>query len=307
MRKLLAVFVTVAMLALLPAGGWAQSTALPNRIGDLEEMIYGRTHPGSLVERLERLERDLWGETRTGPLLARVEAINDELTRSGMEGSSLLLRLNAVEWMLNQEVTSGQPLARRIEQVEVGVWGERQTGPFSQRLANMMELVWPGGRLNVAEVEVPAQTLVKIRLLEEVNSGNARVDQLVPYRVASDVMVDGRLVLPAGTEGKARVVKVEAAGSLGRSGRVELDFGVVRAIDGTDVRMNVDERAAEQNAQAAAAAASVAGAVLLGPIGLVSGYFVRGQDHVIPAGSEFYVEVVNPVKVHGLSLVPVTE
>lgn len=307
MRKLLAVFLTVAMLALLPGGGWAQSAPLPNRIAGLEDLIYGREQPGSLVERLERLERDLWGQSRTGPLLARVEGIYDELLRTGMEGSSLFLRLNAVEWMLNQEVTSGQPLGRRIEQVEVGVWGERQTGPFSQRLENMMDLVWPGGRLNIGEVEVPEATLVKIRLLEEVNSSSARVDQEIPYRVASDVMVEGRLVLPAGTEGRARVVKVEAAGSLGRSGRVELDFGVVRAIDGTDIRMHVDEKAAEQNTQAAAAAASVAGAVLLGPIGLVGGYFVRGQDHVIPAGTEFYVEVDNPVKVHGLSLVPAAD
>src|SRR5690606_35253807 len=101
----------------------------------------------------------------------------------------------------------------------------------------------------------------------EVNSAQNRVGEAIPYRVARDVMVDDRLVIPAGTESEARVTKVESAGALGKSGRVELDFGTVTALDGTKIRLQVDEKSAKQNTELAAAA-SVGGLVLLGPIGL---------------------------------------
>lgn len=303
MRKGVSVCLMVLLLLSTGSGTFAQTT-LPDKLAVVEDIIFGREQAGvgSLVDRVTRLEREVYGREGSGPLLARVEEMHRLLVEGG-SGDSLLLRLNAVEWMLYQEVGPSHPIGRRLDRLEVEVLGERQTGPIQERVARLMDLVWPGGSLNTGMVEIPEETLVLIRLEAEVDSGKNRVDQLIPYRVAKDVMVDDRLVIPAGTEGQARVTKVSSAGMLGRSGKVELDFGTIVSLDGTPVRLAVEERAARENTEVAAAA-SVGGLVLLGPIGLVGGVFVQGREHVIPAGTEFYVEVSRPVEVMGLALTP---
>jgi len=42
----------------------------------------------------------------------------------------------------------------------------------------------------------------------------------------------------------------------------------------------------------------------LGPVGLVGGLFVQGQDHVVPVGTQFFVEVSQEAQALGLSLTP---
>jgi hypothetical protein len=63
----------------------------------------------------------------------------------------------------------------------------------------------------------------------------------------------------------------------------------------------VDEKATEMNKSLQfAAGASMAGVLLLGPVGLVGGYFVKGKDVAIPVGTEFFVSITTPVQVTGL-------
>lgn len=304
MRRGIAMALIFSLL-IVTAGGavWAE-TSLPEKLAAVERVIFGREQSGtgSLVERVTRLEDELYGQQGRGPLLARVETMYEQVVLGGSV-NSLLLQLNAVEWMLYQEISPGEPLGARLATLENQVVGERSTGPLQSRIRALADMVWPGGHLNVADVEIEAETLVMIRLEGEVNSRTNRVGQLIPYKVARDVTIDDRLVIPRGTRGEAKVTNVQSAGGLGKSGRVELDFGTITALDGTKVRLQVAEKAAKENTEMAAAA-SIGGLVLLGPIGLVGGLFVRGDHHVIPAGTEFYVEVDRPVTVQGLALKP---
>lgn len=304
MRRGIAMALVFSLL-MVTAGGavWAE-TSLPEKLAAVERVIFGREQSGtgSLVERVTRLEDELYGQQGRGPLLARVETMYEQVVLGGSV-NSLLLQLNAVEWMLYQEISPGEPLGSRLATLENQVVGERSTGPLQNRIRALADMVWPGGHLNVADVEIEAETLVMIRLEAEVNSRTNRVGQLIPYKVARDVTIDDRLVIPRGTRGEAKVTNVQSAGGLGKSGRVELDFGTITALDGTKVRLQVAEKAAKENTEMAAAA-SIGGLVLLGPIGLVGGLFVRGDHHVIPAGTEFYVEVDRPVTVQGLALKP---
>ena len=185
-----------------------------------------------------------------------------------------------------------------------GILGGTQNLPLAERLSALVELVWPSGQINVQAVHVPAETLVRIRLDTEINSSRNSVGDRIRYRIVDDVIVDGRIVIPAGAEGEARVTGVQAARAFGQAGRVEIDWGFAHSFDGTPIRFNVSARASQENQQLAVAA-SVAGLMLLGPIGLVSGFLVQGQEHIIPAGTEFFVEVARSVEVLGLSLTPV--
>jgi len=190
--------------------------------------------------------------------------------------------------------------------METAMFGETYPSKgLVARLDALLELMWPGGRVYVAERDLPKGTLVKIELLTELNSERSRPNDPVSYRVAEDVRVDNAIVIPRGTVGQGHVVSVDTAGRLGQDGLVRVDFGRVAAMDSKNVPIQVAERATEQNKSLElAAGASLAGVVLLGPIGLAAGYFVRGRSHVVPIGTTFYAETASDVKVNALSLIP---
>ncbi|MBO8142262.1 MAG: hypothetical protein H0Z37_08830 [Firmicutes bacterium] len=302
-RKRVACLVAVFVLSLTPAA-WAQETTLPSMLAAAEQAVYGQEQAGSFLDRVARLERDLYGEVESGPLLVRLQNVYGYVTGFASGPSSVAVQLNAVEYVVFQRMTSGVPLTRRLDELERNILGATQQGmPLAERVQSLVELVWPSGELNVQPVMLPSQTLVRIHLLTEINSAHSQVGQPIRYRVVEDVIVDGRIVIPAGAEGEGTVTSVQSAGRFGQAGRVEVDWGTVPAIDGTAVKMSVSERAAKQN-QELAVAASVAGVVLLGPIGVVGGYFVQGKEHVVPVGTQFYVEVAREAKVAGLALTP---
>lgn len=293
----------IVLLTLAPAVP-AQESSLPGMLAAAERAIYGSEQAGSLVERVARLERDVYGDAQTGPLLVRIQDVYGYLTGVGGGPYSVALQLNVVEYLVFQRLSTGVALTRRIEDLERSLLGTTQQLPLAERVRSLVELVWPEGQLNVRSVTVPKETLVKIHLLTEIHSGNSRVGQRVRYRVVEDVIIDDRITIPAGAEGEGEVTAVQAAGRFGQAGRVEVNWGTVPAIDGTRVQLNVSTRAAQQN-QELAVAASMAGVVLLGPIGLVGGFFVQGQEHMVPVGTQFYVEVDRETQVQGLSLTPV--
>lgn len=304
MRKVTALVLACLMLAVTSLGALAQDASLPGMLATAEKVIYGNERSGSLLERVARLEQDVYGRERSGALLTRTQNVYSFLTGAAGSGTSVVVQLNVVEYLVFQRLSTGMGLVQRIEELERGILGATQDMPLAERINSLVELVWPSGQLNVRSMEVPAETLVRVRLLTEINSSRNEVGDRINYRVVDDVTIDGRVVIPAGAAGEGRVTAVQSARRFGQAGRVEVDWGTVSTFDGTPVRFNVSERAARQN-QELAVAASIAGLMLLPPIGLVGGFLVQGEEHIIPVGTEFFVEVARDSQVLGLSLTPV--
>lgn len=309
MRKTVAWIVTFSLVwwIMVPAAQ-AQTVAVgPPGLIQVEQVLYGREQEGALLTRLERAERDVFGRPQEGSaFLVRLQRLQNLLT--GADGDvSLKMKLNAIEWVTFQSINEGPSIQRRLEQLESQLYGQIQSDlGLVERLNQLLELMWPGGRIYVADVTIPKGTLVRIELLTELNSEKSKPNDVVRYRVVDNVSVDGRIAIPAGAEGAGHVVTVTSAGRLGQDGLVRVDFGTVSAMDSSAVRINLDERATERNQSLElAAGASLAGIVLLGPIGLAAGYFVQGRQHVVPQGSVFFVEVAQDTNVQALSLVPV--
>lgn len=304
MRRAVALVLAFVMTALASVGALAQDSSLPSLLASAERAIYGSERTGSLLERLVRLEEDVYGREQSGALLTRAQNVHAYLTGALAGSQSIVVQLNVVEYMVFQRLSTDLGIVQRIEELERSVLGATQSGPLGERVRSLVELVWPSGELNLHRVQLPAETLVRVHLLTEINSSSNQVGDRIRYRVVDDVRVDGRIVIPAGVEGEGRVTAVQSARRFGQAGRVEIDWGAVPTLDGTPVRFNVSERAAKQN-QELAVAASVAGLMILGPIGLVGGFLVQGSEHVVPVGTEFYVEVARDAEVLGLSLTPV--
>ncbi len=304
MKRLALVLCCLLILTGLPLPAAANVTPI-SVLTAVEETLYGEAGTGALIERIERVEKDVFGSVQEGAAMLRIDRVNTFLQSTEAQGGSMRLQLNLAEWGFTGVLTDGQPLIQRLEKLEQEWFGAPQTGPLADRIRNMMLNIWGTTELDLKKVTLPAETLVRISLLKSVNSATTKVGDKIPYRVVDDVMVDGRMVIPAGTEAVATVTEVTSAGPLGRDGRIVIDFGRVASLDGTFVELRVDQRATEKNKSLElAAGASMAGVMLLGPVGLVGGYFVKGKDVGIQERQPFYVETLRTVQLSGFILRP---
>ena len=309
-RKIIcSVLAALLVLTSVPVAEQDVTTTTPGlQLNLVETILYGAPKEGSLIPRIEQAERDVLGQVQIdgGSIIARI----DNLLRvvGGIaSGSSLLMRLNSLEWMTFQEVTYGQPLMRRIETLERAFYGEISRDSVSQRIARLSRDIWGSEQIHIARKQVPAETTLRISLLTEINSGSMKPGDAVRYKVTETLRLENTILIPAGTQGVGTVMEVRQAGPLGRDGLVTIDWGYVTAIDGTQVKVTIGAAATERNQHSAelAAGAAMAGVILLGPIGLAAGALVPGKEHVIPVGTQFYAEVAEAVNINGLSLVPV--
>ena len=111
------------------------------------------------------------------------------------------------------------------------------------------------------------------------------------------------LVLPKGSQGSGVVTKVSRPKSFGRSGALDVSFDQVFSVDDEVIPTVLGPEAKEKlKMEAAAVGASTIGALALGPIGLVGGFFVKGKDVSLPAGSTLYIETQEAVTTKGLEL-----
>lgn len=286
-----------------PAGSATVTAPTPlAAMADAEKLFYGKEQTGSLVERINNLERDVFGEVQSGALFSRIDRLQAYLLINSAGVTSVATKLNALEWFFTRQLTKGS-IIPRLQNLETLLYGSPRPGSAIQRINDLVQLTWPGGKLDTADVKLPDKTLVRIKLLDEINSATNKVGDTIRYVVADDVSMGGRVVIPAGSPGEGVVVEVTSAGRLGRDGRVVVDFRTVSAIDGTPVPVRVDLVATEQNKSLQlAAGASMAGVILLGPIGIVGAYFVTGKEHVIPVGTEFFVETQREITTSGLKV-----
>lgn len=291
------------ILTIIPHVAFASATPLDSLVS-VEIMLYGQTQEGSLIERIERIETDIYGETKQGAVLMRIDQVQTFLQSS--EGSGgLQLRLNLAEWGFSYTFNSEAPLIERLQGLETVLYGAPQPGNISTRAETLMMDIWGTTKLDTKKVTLPAQSLVKIALLKTIDSGKSQVGDVVDYKVVEDVVVEGRVVIPAGVVSQAKVTEVSSAGRLGKDGRMVVDFGRVASLDGTPVRLRVDERATQENKSLElAAGASMAGIVLLGPVGLAGGYFIKGKDVKIEANTQFYVETERAIPLSGFYFRP---
>lgn len=287
-------FFSVLLCAVLLVSSMGISAAAtPDTVQDRLELIekdtYGTPQTGALLDRIAKLETDYDGAHRTGSLMARVNALYDEVYTNSTK-PSILAELNALEWNVSHEV-SMESVENRVANMEIDLAGKTSEGTYEKRIAALSQISFGSAELPMGAVSVPAGTLIKVALVTPVSTKNIKVGDTVRYKVAEDVIVDGSLVFAKGLPGEGVVTKAKPARNFGRNAQVEVDFKQTKAIDGTEVDTFVGEKAKKEMKQLAmAAGASLAGIVVLGPIGVIAGAFVNGKNIELPAGTEVYIQ-----------------
>jgi hypothetical protein len=91
-----------------------------------------------------------------------------------------------------------------------------------------------------AEVVIPSGTVVFGELEERItsNENKFRVGYPVDSHVWKDVVVDGHVVIPAGTPMVMRIHKLKGSGTGGRGGALEIMAVSVKARDGTEITLD---------------------------------------------------------------------
>ncbi len=137
------------------------------------------------------------------------------------------------------------------------------------------------------QVFVPAGTKVGLQFVTPVDSGKIATGAKVRFRVLQSVLGGRHVVIRAGGPVIGIVTEVTKPGIFGRSARVVVGSLSVLAVDGRPLPLRdiVISKATVSNSRLGAAGASVAGAVILGPIGLLAGAFVKGSYVSVPAGT----------------------
>lgn len=267
----------------------------------IENGMYGHSQTGSLLERTNKLEKDYLGMHPTGTMISRIDNLYNILY-DNTSAPSAITQLNAIEWAVTHEVTMNS-IQARSEQLETVIEGGPKEGTLKKRIAKLGELAFGGVKIPLVQTSIPTDTLVKIALVTPIKSQELKVGDTIKYQVAEDVMINGTLVFAKGAPGTGTVNKVTQARNFGRDAKVEIGFDQTTAIDGSTVRTFLGEKAKqEMKSVAMAAGATVAGMVLLGPIGVVTGAFINGKNINIEAGTELYIQTKEDTTVFGIQV-----
>lgn len=294
----------ISLLCLAPVFAEEPAT-LSDRIDRVDEVIYGSAQSGSLISRVDNADNLIYGNGNSSAsgLDNRITNLYTDVVKSDNDAQpSIATRLNAMEYYLTDEIKSDS-LKTRIGDLETKVYGAEKKGAIDQRLANLEKSVYGDQHYEMKTVELPANTVFKISLNDDVSSKTNQVGDPVTFTVQEDVSVGDVLVLPKGAQGSGVVTKVSRPKSFGRSGALDISFDQVFSVDDEVIPTVLGPEAKEKlKMEAAAVGASTIGALALGPIGLVGGFFVKGKDVSLPAGSTLYIETQEAVTTKGLEL-----
>jgi hypothetical protein len=294
-----------AVFALLTTSVWAAPDTVLEKTEALESTVYGKVQVGALTDRVHQLQDTIYGTKQQGSITGQVESLYTSVEGQGTK-ITLHQEVNALEWMYFDEVHSGS-LVERIGEMERSVTGLEAKGSLQSRVQTLKKSIFGTQvALRAKQGTIGADQVFTLELTEPVTSKKNVKDDVVHVKVAEDVMDGETLLIPKGTIGTGHISEITKARSFGRNAKLNIVFDQLQGIDGTVfTAIQGEEAKAKTKGELKAAGASVAGAVLLGPVGLVGGFFVKGKSIDLPVGTLVYVQpessvTISGVEVHGV-------
>lgn len=296
MKKQLALTIIASIMT---SAVFAAPTTVMEKTNAMETAVYGSAQEGAIVDRVNQLDDTVYGAQKGGTVSDKVDQLYASVVG---EGNSISVRqeLDVLEYTFQKEVTPGSMLDR-LSRLERNVNGRVNTGSIESRISTLKT------KINGSDVKltnqigtIAADHVFKVRLTDPVSTKTNQLGDSLGFVVAEDIMDGDVLLVPNGTPGTATITSLKKARSFGRNGNIDMAFNIP-VMDGSEfTAVQGDEAKERTKGEIKAAGASVAGAVLLGPVGLVGGLFVKGKSVELPAGTEIYVQPQDVVTVQGI-------
>jgi hypothetical protein len=148
-----------------------------------------------------------------------------------------------------------------------------------------------------ADLNVPRGTRVRLTFAETLDSRTSEKGDTVRFKVVQDVYVAGERVVARGARATGLVTSVRKPRRFGRRAEIKIDLVGVRAVDGK--QLPLERYSTGDRYSAGGAAAAGGGLIVLGPIGLAAGAFVKGKHLKVDAGTAIDAAVSTDVRVKG--------
>ena len=300
LKKLFRIMLCAVFLVTMTGTAFAEvANTADDKIAAIEVTLYGAAQTGPLAERLNKLEKDFEGTHRGGSLMDRINALYDA-TYDNSAGPSLITQMNALEWAISHKV-SMECMQQRVNNMEMSVNGKTATGTFKSRVDALSQFAFGSKEIPLAQTAVPANTLAKVALVDRLNAKNLKKGDVIRLQAAEDVVENGMLLFTKGAAGEGVITKVSQAKNFGRNAEVEIDFKYLTAVDGRQLSMVLGEESQKSMEQMGmAAGASLAGILVLGPIGIIGGAFVQGKNIDLPEGTEIYIQTMKDEVIYAI-------
>ncbi|WP_300625649.1 hypothetical protein [uncultured Megasphaera sp.] len=297
-KKVSCLLAVMALCGVMTAG--AADYTILEKADKVETTVYGTTQTGSLNERVATLDKLLNGQsTVSGSLQEKTNALYKDVYGNSGSDLSLVAAVNLMQWQYSGQVTE-EPILVRVDALEEGIDGKVITGALKGRVQSLRQALLGDTKYVSQSVTIPAGTIVKMKNLEALNSKTAQEGDTVHFAVSEDVVIGDVVAIPRGMEAEGTITNARKSGMFGKDGKIEITYHTVRAADNTPVPLIIGEKTKEEYKRTAGAVgASAAGAIILGPVGLVGGLFVHGNDVDIPVGTEMFAEAKDNTEVMG--------
>lgn len=262
----------------------------------IERDTYGVEQVGALLPRINKLEKDYSGRNLQEDMNTRIEALYT-IIYDNSATPGIMAKVNALEWNIAHEVKSGG-IKERIADLEETLLGDENEGTINERVRELVKASFRLEDIPMYEIQLPADTLIKVALVDEVGTRTAQVGDVVRFKVAEDVIVDDNLVFAKGLYGVGVVTTVKKPDGWGSNGKLMIDFQKVNCIDGQEIDTFADYAAMEIMVEKN----MVLGAALIG-MDLNDDwnkFLVHGKNLEVPAGTELYIETKSNVAVYAL-------
>ena len=303
LRKMIAL--TLSGLLMISSVAFAQPAAeltVVDKTAHVEKVIYGTEQTGSLLERINKLEKDVYGTEAQDALITKADRLYTYTKENSSTTSSLIMRVNTIEWTLTHSQTHDS-IKARLDSIEKLLNGAPAAGSIDSRVSKLSKIAFGNQEIVKESAECAKDTLVKIKLTNAIDTKTTRAGDVVHFQASEDVYLNDLLIIAKGAPGKGKVTKVEQAKNFGRDAKLEIDFESIQALDGTTISMFLGKKAEEETKSAAkAAGATFVGLVALGPVGIIGGAFVHGEEAKIPAGALMFIQTKEAVSLYGMKV-----
>lgn len=131
----------------------------------------------------------------------------------------------------------------------------------------------------VATVRLPMNTSVVFEFVTPLSSKTAKADQMFPIRLLRPIVVDGRILVPAGTMGEGQVIQAAKSGWGGKAGELVVTARYLE-VDGVRIplrrfRMGQPDTGEDRKDEAFAATMVVP----------LAGFFMNGGEKTVVPGT----------------------
>ena len=178
------------------------------------------------------------------------------------------------------------PFKDEIKKDEEAAKVDESKMTFSQRMAlkkQQEEVTITQSSVLPGHIYIPKRPALEVPLMDRMDCKRVQKYQAVDFKTVENLIINGVVVIPAGTIGKGYVYEVQKPGGFGRKGVLRIAAHEIKTINGIKVPLM---KGLEGKGKTDGGAVAVAAAV-----SFLGGFLMKGSGIVYEPGTNFMVEV----------------